>query len=202
VKIITTGEGGMSMTNDPILSEKMARFRTHGITRKPDEMVQEFDGPWYYEQQDLGFNYRITDIQCALGLSQLSRLEAFVERRRKLADQYDTALKSLPVITPHQSSTGISAWHLYVVQIDETNAGKSRREVFDGLRERGIGANVHYIPVHTQPYYRNLGFKPGQFPVSERYYARTISLPMYAGLTDAEQERVVEALRSVLGSTT
>ena len=196
VKILTTGEGGMLMTNDAALQQQLARLRSHGMVRTP--ALAEEHGPWYYEQQDLGYNYRMTDIQAALGLSQLRRLDEFVARRRQLAARYDSLLQGLPLRTPWQHPEGRSAFHLYPIWIDEQRAGKSRRAVFEALRASGIGVNVHYIPVPTQPYYQRLGFHPGQFPAAERYYQGAISLPMYFSLSEAEQDQVVAAVRKAL----
>jgi UDP-4-amino-4,6-dideoxy-N-acetyl-beta-L-altrosamine transaminase len=198
VKIITTAEGGMAMTNDAALADRMARLRTHGITRDPAQMTHAPDGPWYYQQIDLGLNYRMTDLQAALGSSQMPRLDAYVARRHALARRYDELLQPLPLQRPWQHPDGYSALHLYVVRVDEAACGRSRAQVFDALRARGIGVNVHYIPVHTQPYYQRLGFAHGQFPHAEHYYAQAISLPMYATLTEAQQDRVVAALREAL----
>lgn len=198
VKIITTGEGGMALTQDPELAETMRRLRTHGITRDPARMVGEVQGPWYYQQIELGFNYRMTDIQAALGYSQLQRLDEFVARRHELAERYDALLADLPVITPWRDPEAWSAFHLYVICLDEQRADRSRRTVFQALRQQGIGVNVHYIPVHTQPYYQYLGFRPGDYPVAKDYYADALSLPLYPALTAAEQDRVVAALREAL----
>ena len=191
VKIITTGEGGMALTNDPSLARKMALLRSHGVTRDESEMTQPPDGPWYYQQTDLGFNYRMTDLQAALGTSQIKRLEDWVSRRNMLAARYQARLSSLPVILPVTISESYSAWHLYVVQLHE----KSRRkEVFEGMRADGIGVNVHYIPVHLQPFYQRLGFRAGQFPASENYYNGAISIPLYSSMTDVQQDQVIECL--------
>lgn len=198
VKIITTGEGGMALTQDPELAETLRRLRTHGITRDPARMVGESQGPWYYQQIELGFNYRMTDIQAALGYSQLQRLEEFVARWHELADRYDALLADWPVITPWRDPEAWSAFHLYVIRLDEPRAGQSRRAVFEALRQQGIGVNVHYIPVHTQPYYRAMGFAEGDYPEAERYYREAISLPLYPGLAEAEQDFVVEQLRAIL----
>ncbi|WP_317204571.1 UDP-4-amino-4,6-dideoxy-N-acetyl-beta-L-altrosamine transaminase [Janthinobacterium sp.] len=198
VKILTTGEGGMVMGRDPELRAALLRLRSHGMVREPAQCRRQDQGPWYYEQQTLGFNYRITDIQAALGLAQLGRLDLFVARRRQLAARYDALLAGLPLRTPHQDGAGRSAFHLYPVWIDEAAAGKGRRAVFEALRARGIGVNVHYIPVHTQPYYQDLGFAQGQFPAAERYYAGAISLPLYYDLSEAEQDQVVAALKEAL----
>ncbi|MBQ2646387.1 MAG: UDP-4-amino-4,6-dideoxy-N-acetyl-beta-L-altrosamine transaminase [Achromobacter sp.] len=197
VKIMTTAEGGAVLTNDPLLAARLRGLRSHGITRDPVLMSGEIEGPWYYEQHGLGFNYRITDIQAALGSSQLRRLDIFLERRRALARRYDALLADLPVVIPLQAGYGRSSFHLYPIQLTDA-AGAPRRAVFEGMRERGVGVNVHYIPVHLQPYYRDLGFTSGMFPVAENYYRRAISLPLYYGLTDAEQDQVVQALRDSL----
>jgi UDP-4-amino-4,6-dideoxy-N-acetyl-beta-L-altrosamine transaminase len=194
VKIVTTGEGGMAMTNDARLAELMQLDRTHGITRDPAQLVHADEGPWYYEQQRLGFNYRMTDISAALGLSQMARIDDFLARRRELAARYDEAFAELPVITPWQHPDTLSAWHLYVIRIDRRRIRRSHREVFDALREGGIGVNLHYIPVYRQPYYRALGFGQGHCPNAESYYAEAISLPMYADLAEEEQKQVVAAV--------
>jgi UDP-4-amino-4,6-dideoxy-N-acetyl-beta-L-altrosamine transaminase len=195
VKIITTGEGGMAMTNDPALAARMRRLRSHGITREAEEMTGPAEGVWYYQQLELGYNYRMTDIQAALGASQMRRLDAFVARRRALAERYDRLLADLPLTTPYRAPDCVSAFHLYVVVLDQP---ERRRPVFDALRAAGIGVNVHYIPVHTQPYYSDQGFKPSDFPVAEAYYAGAISLPMHAGLSAAQQDEVVGRLREAL----
>lgn len=195
VKIITTAEGGMALTNDAGLAARMERLRSHGITRDPDLMTQTPDGPWYYQQLELGWNYRMTEIHAALGLSQMDRLDAFIARRRTLAEAYDAALAGLPLRCPERQDGATSSWHLYVVRLDDTSR---HRAVFEALRAAGIGVNLHYIPVHLQPYYRDMGFAPGDFPASEDYYARAISIPLHAGLTDADQARVVAALTEAL----
>ena len=199
VKIVTTGEGGMAMTNDPELAERMRLDRSHGITRDPQQLQHDDAGPWYYEQQRLGFNYRLTDICAALGLSQLTRIEEFIARRREIAAAYDAAFADLPVTTPWQHPDTASAWHLYVIRIDRRRTDRDHREVFDALRAAGVGVNLHYIPVYRQPYYRELGFGQGHCPNAEAYYAEAISLPIYAAMTDAEQEFVVATLKEVLG---
>lgn len=198
VKILTTGEGGMLMGNDPALHKSLLSLRSHGMTRDLADLESKDEGPWYYEQIELGFNYRMTDIQAALGLSQLQRLDAFVARRRALAARYDALLQGLPLVTPAQAGYGVSAWHLYPVWIDEARSGKSRRAVFEALRAAGIGVNVHYIPVHLQPDFRRYGYQAGDFPNAERYYAGAISLPMFYSLSDGEQETVVAAVRAAL----
>jgi UDP-4-amino-4,6-dideoxy-N-acetyl-beta-L-altrosamine transaminase len=198
VKIITTAEGGMALTNDAELAARLEMLRSHGITRDADKMTRAPDGPWYYEQQLLGFNYRLTDLQAALGLSQMARLDEYVARRHEIAARYDALLAELPVVTPWQHPDGYSAFHLYVIRVEGGGDADRRRRVFGGLRARDIGVNVHYIPVHTQPYYRQLGFAPGDFPAAEAYYAEAISLPMYPTMSDADQDRVVAALREAL----
>jgi UDP-4-amino-4,6-dideoxy-N-acetyl-beta-L-altrosamine transaminase len=199
VKIITTAEGGMALTNDRELAARMRLLRTHGVTREPDRMEGCDQGSWYYEQVDLGFNYRMTDVQAALGLSQQNRLDEFVTRRRKIARTYDERLAELPLILPLQNCDTESAFHLYVVQIDSDSTLITRRTVFERLRKAGIGVNVHYIPVHTQPYYRRRGFRLGQYPEAEKYYSRAISIPMYAALEATAIDRVIAALREALG---
>ncbi|HVW75415.1 MAG TPA: DegT/DnrJ/EryC1/StrS family aminotransferase, partial [Rhizomicrobium sp.] len=193
VKIITTGEGGMALTNDASLAKRMLLLRSHGITRDTTDMTAPSDGPWYYQQIALGFNYRMTDIQAALGLSQTQHLEEWVSRRHALAARYDQALAELPLLLPHQHTDAYSAWHLYVIQL-KSEAPLGRAEMFTALRDDGIGVNVHYIPVHLQPYYRELGFKVGDFPVAETYYSRAVSIPLYSALDDAQQNYVIERL--------
>lgn len=198
VKIITTAEGGMVMTNDAAMAARLERLRSHGITRDPALMEAEPEGPWVYEQVELGLNYRLTDLQAALGHSQLSQLETSVARRHQIARRYDAELAGLPLVTPWQSPAAHSALHLYPIQLDAARSTLSRRQLFDGLRAAGIGVNVHYIPVHTQPHYRRLGFAPGQFPAAEAYYAQAVSLPMFPTLTDVQQGTVIAALRQLL----
>jgi len=198
VKIITTAEGGMALTNDDGLAARMALLRSHGITRDPAFMTHEPDGPWYYQQVDLGFNYRMTELQAALGVSQMARLDAFVARRHELARRYDRLLADLPLSTPWQHPDGYSGLHLYVVRLALDKLTRSHREVFESLRAQGIGVNLHYIPVHTQPHYQAMGFTAGYLPEAERYYAEAISLPMYQGLSDVQQDQVVAALRAAL----
>lgn len=198
VKIITTGEGGMVLTNNDKWAEKMRLLRTHGITRDLALMESPNKAGWYYEQVDLGFNYRMTDIQAALGISQFGRIDEFLQARHRIADRYDELLKSLPLTTPKRDPESYSAFHLYVIRVKLKEIQSSRDEVFAGLRERGIGVNMHYIPVYLHPYYKKLGFKPGHCPEAEAYYSDAISIPMYASLKEEEQDRVVQALREVL----
>lgn len=198
VKIITTGEGGMILTNRDDLYERLIRLRSHGITRDPGLMEGESHGPWYYQQIELGYNYRMTDIQAALGTSQMARLDEFVARRHFLAGRYDMLLGELPVTLPWQSPDSYAAYHLYVIRLKLDNIGKTRRQVFEALREGGIAVNLHYVPVHTQPYYRRLGFEPGDFPRAEEYYRGAISIPLYFGLTEGEQDYVVEQLGRII----
>jgi UDP-4-amino-4,6-dideoxy-N-acetyl-beta-L-altrosamine transaminase len=194
VKIITTAEGGMSLTNDPELAGRLHRLRNHGLTREPEMMRHAPDGPWSYQQIELGYNYRMTDMQAALGLSQLARLDEFVRRRHQLADRYDELLSKFPITIPWRHPDCYSAFHLYPIRIDTVLAGQGRREIFEYMQADGIGVNVHYIPVHTQPYYQDLGFMPGDFPEAERYYLEALSLPLFPGLANEEQDRVVDAL--------
>lgn len=198
VKIITTGEGGMAVTRSAELAKRMRRLRTHGITRAPDEMQSKDEGAWYYEQVELGFNYRLTDIQAVLGLSQMRRLDSYVARRRELVRRYDELLVGLPLILPWQDPRSASASHLYVVQLAGSNQRRNRRVVFEAMRLAGVGVNVHYIPVHLQPYYRSKGFSVGDYPEAERYSERAISLPLFYALTDEEQLQVVNAVRTCL----
>jgi UDP-4-amino-4,6-dideoxy-N-acetyl-beta-L-altrosamine transaminase len=198
VKIITTGEGGMAMTNDAQLAKRMQLLRSHGITRDQNDMTHAPDGPWYYQQIDLGYNYRMTDLQAALGLSQMQRLDQFVSQRHAIAERYNQLLKDLPVHTPWQHEDSYSGLHLYVIRLNLAEIGKTHRQIFEGLREMGIGVNLHYIPVYHQPYYKNLGFKPGHCPEAEQYYAEAISLPIYPNLTETQQNTVVSELKKAI----
>ena len=200
VKIITTAEGGMVLTNSDELAGQMALLRSHGITREAAQMTHEPDGPWYYQQVGLGFNYRMTELQAALGLSQMQRLDAYVARRHVLAGRYDQLLHDLPVTTPWQHPDSYSGLHLYVIRLQLNKIAKTHRQVFEGLRSLGIGVNLHYIPVHTQPYYQRMGFNVGDFVEAERYYDEAISLPMFQTLTEDIQDEVVVALRKVLAA--
>jgi UDP-4-amino-4,6-dideoxy-N-acetyl-beta-L-altrosamine transaminase len=194
VKIITTGEGGMAVTNDENIAKKMGLLRSHGITRDNEMMTHKPDGPWYYQQIDLGFNYRMTDLQAALGLSQMDRLNEFVAKRHTIAKRYNEKLANLPLQTPYQHSNNYSGFHLYVIRLKLRNINKEHLRVFEDLQEKNIGVNLHYIPIYHQPYYENFGFKSGYCPEAEQYYLEAISLPMYPGLTTVEQDEVVAAL--------
>lgn len=198
VKIITTGEGGLLTTQDAYLAERLRRLRSHGITRDPQLMDHGSEGLWYYQQLELGYNYRLTDMQAALGLSQLARLHEFVQRRRVLAARYTTLLTDLPLILPTAQAGADSAWHLYPVRLQTECLLRSHQTIFAALRGAGIGVNLHYIPVHLQPYYRRMGFAPGDFPHAEHYYAQAISLPLFPALSDEQQNQVALALATVL----
>jgi UDP-4-amino-4,6-dideoxy-N-acetyl-beta-L-altrosamine transaminase len=197
VKIITSGEGGLCMTKDAALAEAMRLYRSHGITRDVSRF-QHDDAPWYYEQQALGFNYRLTDIQAALGLSQLRRINAYVDSRHELKRRYDDHLSGLPLQLPAPERNGRSALHLYVLKVDTKRAGVSRRLVFERMRQAGIGVNVHYVPVHLQPEYRKRGFAAGNFPVAEAYYNEAITIPLFPTLTIEDQDKVIAALKDAL----
>lgn len=192
VKIVTSGEGGMVLTNDERLYRRLQRLRSHGISRDPAEMIGPSDGDWYYQQLELGYNYRMTDLQAALGASQMLRLDQFIASRRQRVARYRSGLQGLPLQLPNPEHDADSAWHLFVVQLDDASR---RKALFDHLRQQGVGVNVHYIPVHLQPDYRRFGFQLGDFPAAENYYQRAISLPLYASLSDADQDAVVAALR-------
>ncbi|VVO89784.1 UDP-4-amino-4, 6-dideoxy-N-acetyl-beta-L-altrosamine transaminase [Pseudomonas fluorescens] len=198
VKIITTAEGGMALTNDGELANKLALLRSHGITRDPSQMTHEADGPWYYQQIDLGFNYRMTELQAALGVTQMERLDSYVARRHQLARRYDDLLSSLPINTPWQHPDSYSGLHLYVIRLQLDQIQKTHCEVFEALRELGIGVNLHYIPVHTQPHYERMGFKAGDFPQAQTYYREAISIPMFQTMTDEQQDEVIAALRKAV----
>jgi UDP-4-amino-4,6-dideoxy-N-acetyl-beta-L-altrosamine transaminase len=198
VKIVTTAEGGIAVTNDARLAEKMALSRSHGITRDPGQMTHPADGPWYYQQIDLGFNYRMTELQAALGVSQMERLDQYVARRHQLAARYDSLFAALPVTRPWQHPDSYSGLHLYVIRLQLEQISKTHLQVFESLRQQGIGVHLHYIPVHLQPYYQAMGFKAGDYPEAERYYAEAISLPMFQTMTLAQQDEVSVALSNAL----
>ncbi len=194
VKIVTTAEGGVAMTQNDVLAQRMDLLRSHGVTRDEKLMTGQSDGPWYYEQIDLGYNYRMTDMQAALGISQLARLDAFISRRHQIKARYDELLEPLPIVIPWQDPDQYSALHLYVIRLKLDEIGQSHREVFEQLRASGIGVNLHYIPLHLQPYYRDLGFHPGMFPEAEQYYKEAISLPMFPDLTSEQQDKVIDEI--------
>lgn len=198
VKIVTTAEGGAALTNDKVLADKMALYRSHGVTRDPELMQGKSEGTWYYQQIELGFNYRMTELQAALGVSQMQRLPEFNQARHVLAKRYDELLKNLPVTTPFQLATSHSGWHLYVICLQLDGISKGQKQVFDELRANGIGVNLHYIPVHLQPYYQKLGFAKGDFPQAEQYYREAISLPLFHAMTFSQQDEVVNVLTDVL----
>ena len=198
VKIITTAEGGLATTNSKELAEKMRLFRSHGITRDKSLMTRDPDGAWYYQQVGLGFNYRMTELQAALGISQMQRLDEFVAKRHILQERYDLLLSGLPIIGPYQDKDSYSALHLYPIQIDLNKVRKNREQIFNVLRENGIGVNVHYTPIHTQPYYLQFGFSEGDFPNSESYYSRAISIPLFHAMSIEQQDKIVAMLRKVL----
>ncbi|WP_166425046.1 UDP-4-amino-4,6-dideoxy-N-acetyl-beta-L-altrosamine transaminase [Paraglaciecola sp. 20A4] len=194
VKSITTAEGGAVTTNNETLLERLTLFAKHGITREDSKLIVSGQGAWYYEQHELGYNYRLSDIHAALGISQLCKLDDFIHLRREKAERYLDALTGLPIILPLRSSLADSAWHLFMIELVEHD----RREIFDLLRERDIGVNVHYIPIHLQPYYQREGFKKGDFPHAERFYQSAITLPLFPTMTESEQQYVIETLHKVL----
>lgn len=200
VKIITTAEGGMALTNSDELATRMGLLRSHGITRDPALMTQTMDGPWYYQQVALGYNYRMTDMQAALGVSQMTRLTQYVARRHEIAERYNQLLADLPITLPWQHPDSYSAYHLYVIRLQLDKILATHLQVFEALRAKDILVNLHYIPVHTQPYYQWMGFKQGDYPEAERYYREAISIPMHPTLTDAEQDYVVTHLRAALAN--
>jgi dTDP-4-amino-4,6-dideoxygalactose transaminase len=198
VKIITTAEGGLATTNDEKLAERMQLFRSHGVTRDAKLITNVSEGDWYYQQVDLGFNYRMTELQAALGVSQMQRLDEFTTKRHILQERYDSLLSGLPIIKPYQDKDSYSALHLYPIQVDLNKVSKNREQIFNELRENGVGVNVHYIPIHTQPYYLQFGFKEGNFPNSEYYYSRTVSIPLFHTMTLEQQDEVVIVLNNIL----
>lgn len=200
VKIITTGEGGMALTKDPVVANKMKQLRSHGITRDASEMTHAPDGLWYYQQICLGYNYRMDDVHAALGLSQLSRIEKFIEKRQSIASIYNKLFSNLPIFTPWQHEAGVSSFHLYIIRLD-LDAFK-HGEVFERLRANGVGVNLHYIPIYRHPYYARMGFKPDDFPEAERYYREAISLPIFPLLTEEQQREIASYLANPLGHQT
>lgn len=200
VKIITTGEGGMAVTNNDQIASQLKLLRSHGITRNSVEMNKAPEGDWYYQQIALGYNYRMTDIQAALGLSQMRRLDEYVCKRHLIANRYDNLLSETYLTLPRKSEEGYSAFHLYVIQLKSVELSPFRREFFGKLRESGIGVNVHYIPVHLHPYYLSMGFKDGDFPAAENYYKNALTIPMYPNLTESQQEYVVEMLKKCMAT--
>lgn len=199
VKHITTGEGGVITTNNKELYEKLKLFRTHGITRDKQILYNKNEGSWYYEQLELGYNYRITDIQCALGISQLNKIDKFLRRRREIAEKYNEYLKDIDgIVLPYQEEYIKSSWHLYVIQLELEKFKVGRREIFEALKAENIGVNVHYIPVYYHPYYQKLGYKKGLCPNAEKLYERIITIPLYPKMTDKDVKDVVEALDKVL----
>ena len=198
VKIITTGEGGMALTNQEELNERIRMFHSHGVIRDEEKMTHKSDGPWYYQQIDLGYNYRMNDMQAALGYQQMKRLDTYVSLRNKIAQRYDEALENLPLNRPFQLTKTYSAFHLYVITLHKNYNRKNHHDIFQELRKRGVGVNLHYIPVHTQPYYTKMGFNVGDYPVAEDYYDRAISLPMYPSLPKKDQDFVIESLKECL----
>jgi len=199
VKIITTGEGGMAMTNSAGLAERMELLRSHGITRDPSRMLREPDGPWYYQQIELGFNYRMTDIQAALGISQLERVDAYVSKRLALADRYDALLADLPLTLQMREDSSSSSVHLYVIRLQLDQIQVTHQAVFGELRARGIGVNLHYIPIYAQPYYEVMGFARDSYPEANRYYETALSLPLHPALSAEDQVKVADSLRAALG---
>ena len=198
VKIVTTAEGGMAVTNNAKLAEQLNLLRSHGITRDEELMTKAADGPWYYQQIELGYNYRMTELQAALGLSQMQRLEEFVIKRHELASRYDNLLHDLPITLPWQHPDSYSARHLYVIRLQLEQINITHLDVFNALRAAGVLVNLHYIPVHTQPYYQKMGFASGQFPEAEKYYKEAISIPLFSAMTEGQQDTVCSTLKTIL----
>lgn len=200
VKIITTGEGGMALTNSKKLADKVRLLRSHGIIKDQSLMQGPIDGPWYYEQTSLGYNFRMTDLQASLGISQSKRLDSIIERRRSIASKYDRELEALPLITPAQSLDCLSSWHLYIVKLKLSEISRTKKEVFESMREKGIGVNLHYIPIYRHPYYRSLGLSDKDFPNSAEYYREAMTIPIYPNMTEEQQASVIAALTSSIQS--
>jgi len=198
VKIITSAEGGMATTNNPALADKMSLLRNHGVTRDAGKMTEKPHGDWYYQQIALGYNYRMTDLQATLGVSQMKRLDEFVQKRNQMAEYYDSSLGELPIVLPKQHPESKSSRHLYIIRLKLDELELSHKETFSQLRENGLGVNLHYIPIHLQPYYQALGFKTGDFPEAEKYYSEAVSIPLFSKMTDMEVEKVTQALSNVL----
>ena len=200
VKIITSGEGGAALTNNPELDKNMRLFASHGITRNTKLMENVPDGPWYYEQLSLGSNYRMTELQAALGLSQMSRINSFIQKRHQIAKRYNDELKHLPLALPAQGNENYSSYHLYIIRLKLDAIQKSHKEIFEELRREGLGVNLHYIPVYHHPYFKKLGFKKGYCPEAENYYREAISIPIYFGLSDELQDQAIETISKVLST--
>jgi len=198
VKIVTTAEGGIATTNSSELAQKMQLLRSHGITRDETLMTEESHGDWYYQQLCLGFNYRMSELHAALGISQLKRLHEFVENRTIRADLYTKKLAKLPITLPYQSESTQSSWHLYIIRLQLDKINKTHESVFNALRDAGILVNLHYIPVHLQPYYQKLGFQVGDFPIAEEYYKNAISIPLFAQLSESDQDHIIQTLELLL----
>ncbi len=197
VKIVTTAEGGVACTNDPAIADKMSLLRSHGITRDSKLMSKEPDGSWYYEQIELGYNYRMTELQAALGVSQLDRIDQFIEKRHQIANRYDDEFQNLPLVTPKRLQDRYSALHLYVIRVRDLPVSHTHKTVFEQLRQSGIGVNLHYIPIYRQPYYKKFGFKQSSFPEAEAYYSEAISLPMFPSMTDEQQSFVIQQVKKI-----
>ena len=198
VKIITSAEGGAATTNSQFLADKMSRLRTHGVTRDKSIMQNKSEGSWIYEQIELGYNYRMTDMLAALGLNQMKRLDDYVRKRNQLAKRYNEKLANIPLTVPHCKTDVYSAYHLYVICLETYDENLNRKQIFETLREAGIGVNIHYIPVHTQPFYRKLGFKQGDYPNAEKYYQKTITLPLFPGLKPEDQNYIISKLSTLI----